>query len=198
MMDKIVAATRNKNKVEEIRDILKGMPFEILSLYDLNINADVEEDGSTFEENAYKKAYEIMRLTNLPAIADDSGLEVDALGGAPGVYSARFSGVHGDDEANNKKLLELLKHTPDEKRGAKFVCAIALVYPDGRKILSRGEVKGFIGYEPKGDKGFGYDPLFIVPEYNMSFAQLDSSVKNSISHRGRALEQLKDKLLASL
>lgn len=193
-METLVVATGNKNKVLEISEILKDMPFEVKSLSDLSIDLDVEEDGETFEQNAYKKAYEVMKTYGFTTIADDSGLEVDALGGAPGVYSARFSGVHGDDCANNEKLLKLMENVPDDKRCARFVCVIALVYKDGTSLMSRGEVEGYIAHEPKGNGGFGYDPLFIVPEYNMSFAELGSEIKNRISHRGKALDQLKKML----
>lgn len=192
MMDCLLAATRNKNKIKEIKEILKDMPIKILSLDDLDINIEVDEDGTTFEENAYKKAYEIMKVTNMPTIADDSGLEVYALNGAPGVYSARFSGVHGDDKKNNEKLLNLLKDVPDENRGARFVCVISLIFPDGRKKFARGEIEGKIAHEVRGNGGFGYDPLFIVPEYEMTFAELGSEIKNKISHRGKALEELKN------
>lgn len=193
-MDTLLIATRNKNKVREIRGILKDVPFEIKSLDDLNVDIDVVEDGLTFEENACKKASEIMKLTGLPSLADDSGLEVYALGGDPGVHSARFSGIHGDDGRNNKKLLELMKDIPYEKRGARFVSAVVLIYPDGRKITARGEIEGYIAFEPRGEGGFGYDPIFIVPEYDKSFAELGENIKNKISHRGRALEALRENL----
>lgn len=192
MMDTLVVASKNKNKIEEIAAIMKDINIKIVSPKDLGIDIDVEEDGSTFEDNAYKKAYEVMKITNMPTIADDSGLEVNAINGAPGVYSARFAGVHGDDRRNNEKLLELLKDVPDECRGARFVCVIALIYPDGRKRFVRGEIKGTIAHELHGSGGFGYDPLFIVPEYNKTFAELGSDIKNVISHRGKALRALKD------
>jgi len=197
-MDSIVCATRNKNKVGEIKEILKDIPVSIVSLEDIGIDVEVVEDGETFEENAQKKAMEIMKITGLPTLADDSGLEVDALDGKPGVYSARFGGVHGDYKNNNDKLLELMEGIPYEKRGARFVTVIVLLYPDGRSVKARGEIKGFIGNEPKGDNGFGYDPIFVVPEYNMSFAELGSDIKNKISHRGRALEELKKRLYHSI
>lgn len=191
-MKKLVVATKNKNKIKEIMDIMKNTGIKIVSLYDLGIEIDVKEDGTTFEENAYKKAYEIMKITHMPTMADDSGLEVDALGGAPGVYSARFAGVHGDDRKNNEKLLILLKDVPNNLRKARFVCVIALVYPDGEKKFVRGEIEGTIARSPSGNSGFGYDPLFIVPEYNKTFAQLGSNIKNKISHRGKALRALKE------
>lgn len=193
-VNRLVAATGNRNKVKEIREILKDMPIYIISLDDLNIDVEVVEDGDTFEDNAEKKAVEIMKITGEPTLADDSGLEVDALDGMPGVYSARFAGAHGDYKKNNEKLLELMKCVPYEKRSARFVTAVVLAYPDGRKITARGEIEGFISTEPRGENGFGYDPLFIVPDYNKTFAELGDEIKNKISHRGRALEEMKKKL----
>lgn len=197
-MKRIVIATQNENKVAEIKEMLKGTGIEAVSLRDLNIDVDVVEDGNTFEENAYKKALEIMKITGMPTLADDSGLEVDALDGAPGVYSARFAGVHGDYARNNEKLLELMKDVPDERRGARFVTAMVLLYPDMKKITARGEIEGYIGHELRGSNGFGYDPLFIVPELKRSFAELTNREKNSISHRGRALKAMREKLLSGL
>lgn len=195
-LEKIIIASNNKHKVDEIKDILKGFCDEILSLKEAGIDCEVEENGTTFEENAYIKAKTIVDLTGLPCIADDSGLEVDALNGAPGVYSARFSGEHGNYKKNNEKLLSLLKGVPREKRGARFVTAIALVTPEGDKIFARGEIRGIITEEELGSNGFGYDPLFLVVELNKTFAQLSSQEKNSISHRGRALNDLKEKLVS--
>ena len=197
-MNSIVVATRNENKVKEIKEILKDMPFEISYLNELDIDAEVVEDGNTFEENAYKKAYEIMKITNLPTLADDSGLEVDALNGEPGVHSARFAGNHGDYRKNNEKLLELIKDIPDEKRGARFVTVIVLLYPDGRKLVARGEIRGYISRAERGGNGFGYDPLFVVPQYNLCFAQLQNNIKNDISHRGKALRELKRLLCSNI
>lgn len=196
-MNKIVIATQNENKVFEIKEMLEGTGIEAVSLRELKIDVDVVEDGKTFEENAYKKAFEIMKITGMPALADDSGLEVYALDGAPGVYSARFAGAHGDYAKNNRKLLELMKDVPDEKRGARFVTVMVLLYPDMKKITARGEIEGYIGHELKGSHGFGFDPLFIVPELKKSFAELSSAEKNSISHRGRALRAMREKLLSS-
>lgn len=209
-MDNLVIASRNKHKIEEIKDILKHMPYNIVSIDDLNIDVEVEEDGNTFEENAYKKAYEIMKFTKMPTLADDSGLEVDALGGRPGVYSARFAAIDEDDnekiigknnsssEENNEKLLRLMENIPQERRGARFVTVMVVLYPNGDKITARGEIRGYIGYEKRGNDGFGYDPLFIVPEYNKTFAELGSNIKNKISHRAKALENLKNKLENSI
>lgn len=191
---KIILASNNKHKIEEIKSIFKNFPYEIISLKEAGIDIDVIEDGETFEENAYKKAKEIMDVSGEATLADDSGLEVFALDGKPGVYSARFGGEHGNDRKNNLKLLELLKNTPEEERGAQFVSVIVLLTPGRDKIVARGEVKGVIGYEEKGENGFGYDPLFIIPELNKTFAELIAEEKNSISHRARALDVLKNKL----
>lgn len=191
---KIIIASNNKHKIDEIKDMLGDFPFEIVSLKEAGIDIDVEEDGKTFEENAYKKAYEIMKITGEAALADDSGLEVYALDGAPGIYSARFAGEHGNDKKNNNKLLELLKDVKDEERGARFVSLIALVTPEGDKIIAPGYIEGKIGYSEKGTGGFGYDPLFIVPELGKTFAELTSEEKNSISHRSKALKNLREQL----
>lgn len=191
---KIILASNNSHKIDEIKDILKDFQFQIVSLMEAGIEVEVEEDGKTFEENAYKKAISIMNITGEAVIADDSGLEVYALGGAPGVYSARFSGEHGNSKKNNEKLIEMMKDVPDGKRGARFVSSIILLFPEGKEIRAEGYIEGIISYEEKGDKGFGYDPLFIVPDRNKTFAELESNEKNAISHRGVALELLKSKL----
>mgnify|MGYP000889786543 CR=1 FL=1 len=191
-MKKLVVATRNENKVIEIKEMLKDLPLEVVSADDMGVDTDVVEDGNTFEENAYKKAYQIMKITGEPVLADDSGLEVDALGGRPGGYSARFAGVHGDYRRNNEKLLQLMRGVPDEKRGARFVTVMVLLYPDMRKKVTRGEIRGYITTEPRGTAGFGYDPLFLVPEYNRTFAELGAKIKNGISHRAKALSGMRD------
>jgi XTP/dITP diphosphohydrolase len=191
---KIILASNNKHKINEIKNILRDFPFEILSLKEAGIEIEVDEDGETFEENAYKKAREIMDVSGEATLADDSGLEVFALDGKPGVHSARFGGEHGNDKKNNLKLLELLKNTLERERGAQFVSVIVLLTPGGDKIVARGEVEGIIGYEEKGQNGFGYDPLFVIPELNKTFAELSAEEKNSISHRARALDVLKNKL----
>jgi XTP/dITP diphosphohydrolase len=193
-MNKIILASNNAHKIKEIKEILSDYNFEVISLLEAGINVEIVEDGETFEENAFKKAKEIMDLTGQACLADDSGLEVYALNGAPGVYSARFSGEHGNCRKNNDKLLELMKNVPDNKRGARFVSSIVLLFPDGREIKVEGYVEGIIGYEEKGVEGFGYDPLFYIPELNKTFAQLESKDKNAISHRGEALKLLKKKL----
>lgn len=191
----VVAATQNKHKIQEIEAITKEFDINIISRQEAGVpDVEIVEDGTTFEENSYKKAYEIMKLCNMPAIADDSGLAVDALDGAPGIYSARFSGIDGDDAANNRKLLELMKDVPIEKRTARFVSVITMVFPDGSTIVCRGECEGHIMFAESGDNGFGYDPLFRPVGYEVSFGQLTASEKNSISHRAKALILLREKL----
>lgn len=191
----VVAATQNKHKIQEIEAITKEFDINIISRQEAGVpDVEIVEDGTTFEENSYKKAYEIMKLCNMPAIADDSGLAVDALDGAPGIYSARFSGIDGDDAANNRKLLELMKDVPLEKRTARFVSVITMVFPDGNTIVCRGECEGHIMFAESGDNGFGYDPLFRPVGYEVSFGQLTASEKNSISHRAKALILLREKL----
>lgn len=183
----MVIASRNQGKIREIKAMLSDMPVEILSLSDFDNIPELAEEGSTFQENAAQKARSVMLATGLTALADDSGLEVDYLGGAPGVYSARFAGAKANDAANNYKLLKLLTGVPREKRTARFVCVIAIATPDGQLYYSEGKCEGVIGFKPAGDGGFGYDPLFIVPQYGQTFAQLPPDIKNSISHRAQAL-----------
>lgn len=193
---KLVLATNNQGKVRELRELLKDLPIEILSLQDFPDLPEVEEDGDTFQENALKKAREVAGYTGLLAMADDSGLEVDYLKGAPGVYSARFAGEPKNDEANNEKLLQLLEGVPEKQRTGRFRCAIALCTPDGEEYVVEGTCEGVVGTSLEGAGGFGYDPLFYLPEYRQTFAQLDLGVKNQISHRGKAtlkaVEKLKD------
>ena len=191
-MDYIIAS-HNVKKRDELDRILNPLGIRVLFAEEAGVElTDAEETGTTFEENAFFKAESGCRESGMPCVADDSGLTVDYLDGAPGVYSARYSGVHGDDEANNQKLLKALEGVPDEKRGAAFVSAICCVFPDGRKITVRGECRGRIGYEPKGDGGFGYDPLFLPVEYNgeLTMAQLTAEQKDAISHRGKASRAL--------
>ena len=197
-MDKIiVAATQNKHKIVEIEAITNEFGMSVISRKDAGVpDVEIVEDGSTFEENSYKKAYEIMKLCGQVTIADDSGLEVDCLDGAPGIYSARFAGVDGDDEANNRKLISLIKDVPYEKRTARFVSVITMVYPDGRSVVARGEVEGHLLLEPHGGNGFGYDPLFVPVGYDETFGVIDPEVKNRISHRANALKVLREKLMS--
>ncbi len=192
---KVVVASRNKHKIREIKDMLSHLSLDIQAVNEVANLPDVIEDGETFSANAIKKAVETARAVGYLTLADDSGLEVDALNGQPGVYSARFAGEPSDDGKNNQRLLDLLAHIPCEQRTARFRCVIALAWPNGDTRICSGTCEGMIGFEPEGDNGFGYDPLFIVPEYNRTFAQLTGSIKNQISHRYRALVQL-EKVLA--
>ena len=187
---KIIIATHNKHKLQEMSRILSPMGYEVVTDRDLGIElTDAEENGETFLDNARIKAESGCRESGLPCIADDSGLCVDALGGAPGVFSARYSGVHGDDDANNKRLLAELEGVPTEKRTAYFACAICVSFPDGSEITATGKCEGYIGYEKKGENGFGYDPLFMVE--GRSLAEMTAEEKDAISHRGNALKALK-------
>ncbi len=188
---KIIAATKNKNKLREFGEILKG--FEIISQEEAGVDIDVEETGTTFEENSYIKAKAIYDITGITTIADDSGLCVDALGGAPGVYSARYGGEGYDDKGRVELLLQNMKDIPDGERSARFVCVITLVGKDG-VLTARGECEGRIDYEPKGGNGFGYDPVFFVEQYNKTMAEATPEEKNAISHRGKALKIFAEKL----
>ena len=183
------AATNNKKKLVELQRIMHSFGVEVISLSSLNIDIDVEETGKTFAENALIKAKAIYVLVNLPCIADDSGLCVDALNGEPGVYSARYAGEHGDDNANNQKLLHSLQSVSQEKRTARFVSAVAVVFSSEEHKIFEGMCEGVIGTKAKGDSGFGYDPLFYVN--GISFAEMKDEEKDSISHRAKALQQLK-------
>ena len=185
---KLIIACNNKHKLEEIKAILGDHFAEIQSMAEAGIEHETVEDGETFMENAVKKAREIAEISGCCALADDSGLCVDALDGGPGIYSARFSGVHGDDEANNDLLLKKLEGRDD--RGAHYTCAMALVYPDGRTLTAEGYLYGEIGHERRGTGGFGYDPLFYLPERGCTTAELPPGGKNAISHRAKALHAL--------
>ena len=190
---KIIIATHNKHKLQEMSRILSPMGYEVVTDRDLGIElTDAEENGETFLDNARIKAESGCKESGLPCIADDSGLCVDALGGAPGVFSARYNGVHGDDDGNNRKLLSELEGVPTEKRTAHFACAICVSFPDGSEVTATGKCEGYIGYEKKGTNGFGYDPLFMVGD--RSLAQMTAEEKDAISHRGNALKALKEKL----
>lgn len=193
---RIIAATKNKHKIEEIQAITKEFGMEVISRAAAGVpDIEIEEDGDTFEKNSEKKAREIMELCGEITIADDSGLMVDALGGAPGVISARFAGEDGNDLKNNEKLLALLSDVPPETRTARFVSVITMVYPNGRKIVARGECEGHMIDQPKGSNGFGYDPLFVPVGYDRTFAELSGTEKNQISHRAIALQNLRKKLM---
>lgn len=190
---KILIATHNKHKLQEMARILEPMGYEVVTDRDIGIElTDVEENGTTFLENARIKAKAGCEESGLICIADDSGLCVDALDGEPGVYSARYCGEHGNDSANNEKLLLKLKDIADENRTARFVCAICVCFPEGSEITAEGICEGKIGYEYRGNNGFGYDPLFMVG--NKSFAELTAKEKDAVSHRGNALKELKELL----
>ncbi|MFW6112998.1 MAG: XTP/dITP diphosphatase [Thermodesulfobacteriota bacterium] len=193
----LVMATRNAGKVRELADLLGDLNVRLLSLNDFPELPEIPEEGATFADNAAAKARAVARLTGLPALADDSGLEVAALGGRPGVFSARYAqdrtgGATPTDEDNWRKLLEELKDVPPAERQARFICEIALAFPHGRLVTTRGELAGTIALEPRGTQGFGYDPVFWLPDYQATVAELDPAVKNRLSHRGRALQKLKD------
>ncbi|MCQ2406140.1 MAG: XTP/dITP diphosphatase [Oscillospiraceae bacterium] len=192
---KLVLASNNKKKLAEMREILSSAGFEVLSQAEAGCDFEAEENGTTFAENAYIKAKAAMDACSMPAIADDSGLCVEALGGEPGVYSARYSGSHDHSDAQrNEYLLSKLEGVSD--RRAKFVCSIACCFPDGRVIRAEGECHGEIGFEPKGENGFGYDPLFIMADYpGRTMAEISAEEKNAVSHRGRALNKFKEELL---
>lgn len=203
MGQKIIFATGNAGKMREIREILGDTDMEIISMKEAGIEADIEENGTTFEENAVIKAKEVANLlkqsamqTHIDAIvmADDSGLEIDALNKEPGIFSARYLGEDTPFGVKSRNLIERLEGVPDEKRTARFVCAIAAVMPEGEVVTTHGVIEGRIDYEEKGDNGFGYDPIFYVPEYACTAAQLTDEQKNSISHRGQALEAMKEEL----
>ena len=187
---KIVLASLNKNKVREMRAPLEALGIELVSQAELGVAGSAVEDGETFEENAEKKARFVLEATGLPALADDSGLSVDALDGAPGVHSHRF-GNKDSDAARCEYLLQKMADVPDERRGAKFVCVITVLFPDGGKLVARGECPGVILRERRGTGGFGYDPLFLYEPLGKTFAELDEKEKNSISHRARACEAMK-------
>ena len=192
MERKIIFATGNENKMKEIRMILADLGMPILSMKEAGISVDVVEDGTTFEENALIKATEIAKeVDNCIVLADDSGLEIDYLNGEPGIYSARYAGENTSYDIKNNLLLERLTGVLDEERTARFVCAIAAAFPDGTYEIVRGTIEGRIGYEIAGENGFGYDPIFYVPEYGCTTAEMDPEMKNKLSHRGNALRAMR-------
>ena len=193
-MDKIIFATGNEGKMKEVRMILEDLGLPVLSLKDAGITADVEENGTTFEENAQIKAKAIMEMTGALVLADDSGLEVDALDMEPGIYSARYMGHDTSYHIKNQNIIDRLEGKVGEERSARFVCAIAAAFPDGRVLITRGTMEGQIGYEEKGENGFGYDPIFYLPEYQCYSAELSLEEKNKLSHRGKALRLMKERL----
>mgnify|MGYP000727306776 FL=1 len=194
MSRRVIFATGNEGKMREIRMILDNPQLQVLSMKEAGIEADIVEDGSTFEENALIKARAICKLAGEMVLADDSGLEIDYLNKEPGIYSARYMGEDTSYHIKNKSLIDRLEGVPDEKRTARFVCAIAAVFPDGKELVVRGTVEGIIGYEEKGENGFGYDPIFYLPERGCTTAELPPEEKNSISHRGNALRLMKELL----
>ena len=191
-MKSIILASNNKDKVKEVKEILKG--YDIISMKEAGIDVDIEENGTTFEENALIKARAIMKLTGQITMADDSGLEIDYLNKAPGVYSARFMGHDTSYDTKNKALIQKLEGVKGSDRSGRFVCAIAVCFPDGREIVKRGTMEGLIAEEIKGDNGFGYDPIVYLPEYGRTSGELAPEEKNKISHRGKALALIKEEL----
>lgn len=189
-METIYIATKNKGKIKEFEQFFNQYDIVVKSLLDIDQMIDIEETGKTFEENALIKAHTVCDLIKIPVLADDSGLEVDILNNEPGIYSARYAGVHGNDLQNNLKLLENLKGVPYEDKTAHFVCALALIYPSGKEIVVRGTCEGYIIEKMRGDNGFGYDPLFFIPSLNKTYAELTKLEKMHISHRGNALKKL--------
>ncbi len=192
---RIVLATNNSHKIREIKEILSDLPIDFLTLSDFSGFPKVEETGKSFEENAILKAVAICQYTGLPSVADDSGLEVEALNGAPGVLSSRFAGARCSFKDNNEKLLKLLAEVPWKKRKAKFVCVAALAKDEKNIVTVRGEVQGIISFEEKGENGFGYDPLFLIPSLNKTLAELPLKEKNKISHRAQAFAKVKKLIL---
>ncbi len=190
-IEKIIFATGNKDKMSEIREILGDFCDNIISMKEAGVEADIVEDGETFEQNALIKARAVWKQTGQLVISDDSGLEVDALGGEPGIYSSRYMGEDTSYHIKNRNIIERLEGIPDEERTARFVCAAAVIFPNGSEKVVRGVMEGRIGYEEKGGNGFGYDPIFILPEFEKTTAELPAEVKNSRSHRGKALRAVR-------
>lgn len=196
-MIKLLVATTNPGKFAEVKDFLRQLPLEVLSLSDLATSPKIIEDGATFEENALKKARSLAEYSGYLTLADDSGLEVDALNGAPGIYSARYCGEEGNDKKNNEKLMHELREIPEEKRTGRFVCALALCAPKSHGMKEwtvRDSCEGRISFELKGENGFGYDPLFFYPSLGKTFGEIDRAIKATVSHRGKALKKLAEML----
>lgn len=194
MVQRIIFATSNEGKMKEIREILSDLKMEVLSLKDVGIDIDIEENGTTFEENAQIKVNAIKEMVDCIVLADDSGLEVDYLNKEPGIYSARYMGENTSYTIKNNKILELLQGVPKDKRTARFVCAIAAALPGGKVLTTRGTIEGIIGDKIEGENGFGYDPIFYLPEYHCTTAELSMEMKNELSHRGKALQAMKELL----
>ena len=193
-MKQIVLASTNQGKVREVAMMVQDMGIEIIPLSETAFQGEIEENGTTFEENAIIKATQVAKTLGVPALADDSGLEIDYLNKEPGIYSARYLGHDTPYAIKNKQILEKLKDVPEEQRTARFVCAMALVLPDGTTKTTQATMEGRIGYEIKGENGFGYDPIFYLPEFGKSSAEISPEQKNEISHRGKALRLMKDKI----
>jgi XTP/dITP diphosphohydrolase len=192
----VIFATKNTSKIKEINEIMADLGIKVQSLAEAGVDIDVIEDGATFEENAIKKAREINAVTGRLVLADDSGLEVDYLSKEPGIYSARYAGEDTSYCIKNQMIIDRLEGVPDEKRTARFVCAIAAVFPDGSVVTKTETIEGMIGYAEAGANGFGYDPIFYVPKYRCTTAQMPSGLKNRLSHRGKALRAIKGPLEA--
>ena len=192
--DKIIFATSNQGKMDEIKMIMKDSRIPIVSLKEAGIEADIEENGRTFEENAVIKAKTIMELTGCLTLADDSGLEVDFINKEPGVYSARYMGEDTPYSVKNRSIIDRLKEAEGEERSSRFVCVIAACFPDGRTVTAKGTIEGRIAYEERGTHGFGYDPILYVPEYDKTTGEMEPEFKNQISHRGKALRLMREKL----
>lgn len=190
MKKRVIVASGNQGKIREIREILAPLDLDVVSMKEAGIEVDVDETGMSFEENALLKARGIAMLTDDLVIADDSGLEIDYLNKEPGIYSARYLGRDVSYDIKNQNLLDRLEGVPDEKRSARFVCAVAAILPNKKELVVRGVMEGRIGYEIRGEHGFGYDPIFYLPEYGMSSAEILPEEKNKISHRGKALQQM--------
>lgn len=193
-MRKLIFATGNAGKIKEIKMIMEGTGFEVLSMKEAGVSLEIEENGETYEENALIKARAVAAVCQELVLADDSGLEIDYLGKEPGVQSARYMGEDTSYRIKNANLIGRLEGVPDEERTARFVCAIAAVLPDGRELTTRATIEGRIDYEEKGSNGFGYDPIFYVPEFGRTTAELTEEEKNRVSHRGKALELMKEEL----
>ena len=194
MSKRIIFAAGNQGKMKEIKMILADLDVQVVSLKEAGIEADIVEDGATFQENAVIKAKTIMEMTGDIVLADDSGLEIDYLNKEPGIYSARYMGEDTSYDIKNNNLIGRLNGVPDEKRTARFVCVIAAAFPNGEILTTEGTIEGMIGYEIKGSNGFGYDPIFYLPQYKCTTAELDMELKNELSHRGKALRAMKEQL----
>jgi XTP/dITP diphosphohydrolase len=195
---KLIFATGNENKMREIRQIFGGFGFEIQSMKEAGIDIDIVEDGTSFQENALIKARAVHEASGALVLADDSGLEIDALGKEPGIYSARYLGEDTSYDVKNANLIDRVKDVPEDRRGARFICAVAAVLPDGRSLVQTGVMEGRVAYAPAGENGFGYDPIFFLPQYGKTSAEISPEQKNAISHRGQALRMMKMALEAML